>query len=129
MPQNPFTPDYSKWGYLTPLSWVKMLWKSLHHFDVILYMLFLTIPFPRKQDKVIMEIISLHGLEPSMINSLNRCRGALKALFLSDITAADGKYLEQFVFKVGRNSKRSRYKFPHEQPMRQDWDHCVNFWH
>ncbi len=25
-PHNPFTMDYSKWGYLAPLSWVKMLW-------------------------------------------------------------------------------------------------------
>ncbi len=37
-PHNPFTQDYSKWGNLAPLSWVKMLWKSLHHFDTILYM-------------------------------------------------------------------------------------------
>jgi hypothetical protein len=34
-PHNPFTMDYSKWGYLAPLSWVKMLWKSLHHFKII----------------------------------------------------------------------------------------------
>jgi hypothetical protein len=27
MPQNPFTQDYSRWGKLAPLSWVKMLWK------------------------------------------------------------------------------------------------------
>ncbi len=26
-PHNPFTQDYSKWGELAPLSWVKMLWK------------------------------------------------------------------------------------------------------
>jgi hypothetical protein len=39
-PQNPFTQDYSRWGKLAPLSWVKMLWKSLLHFDVTLLMLF-----------------------------------------------------------------------------------------
>jgi hypothetical protein len=39
MPHDPFTQDISKWGGLTPLSWVKMLWKSLHHFSIMLYVL------------------------------------------------------------------------------------------
>jgi hypothetical protein len=30
-PQNLLTLDFTKWGHLALLSWVKMLWKSLHH--------------------------------------------------------------------------------------------------
>jgi hypothetical protein len=62
-PHNPFTQDYSKWGNLAPLSWVKMLWKSLHHFDVMLYMPFPTIKPPRERDQVIMEIILSQNLD------------------------------------------------------------------
>jgi hypothetical protein len=47
-PHNPFTMDYSKWGYLAPLSWVKMLWKLLHHFKITLHMSFPDNALPRK---------------------------------------------------------------------------------
>ncbi len=38
MPQNPLLLDYIVWGHLAPLLWVKMLWRTLHHFDIHLYM-------------------------------------------------------------------------------------------
>jgi hypothetical protein len=119
--------DYTKWGALAPLSWVQMLWKSLHYFDITLYMSYPTTP--RKHDQVIMEIIFSHDLDATTIQDLNRCRGLLEALFLSDITTADGKYLEHFVFDPGGRAKCSRYTFPREQPTRQDWDSWINFWH
>ncbi len=34
-PHNPLTLDYAKWGQLAPLSWVKMLWRLLHHFKML----------------------------------------------------------------------------------------------
>jgi hypothetical protein len=48
-----------------------------------------------------MEIIFSHNLDTTTIKGLNRCRRSLEALFLSDITTADGKYLEHFVFEPG----------------------------
>ncbi len=63
MPQNPFTQDYSRWGKLTPLSWVKMLWKSFHYFDITLHMLFPTIAPPQECNQVIMEIIFVMPME------------------------------------------------------------------
>ncbi len=94
-PQNPLMLDFVKWGHLAPLSWTKMLWKSLHHFNIQLYMSFLTIPNPREQDQVIMDIFFLQDLGSDDIKSLNRCRGAMKAIFLSDLSTADGRYLER----------------------------------
>jgi len=32
------------------------------------------------------------------MKSLNRCRGILQCIFLSDLVTADGRYLESFVF-------------------------------
>ncbi len=55
-PQNPSTLDFLKWGHLAPLSWVKMLWKSLHHFNIQLHMLYPLILSPREQDQAIMDI-------------------------------------------------------------------------
>jgi hypothetical protein len=46
-----------------------------------------------------MEIFFTKDLSPATSSSLSRCRGFLKAIFLSDISTADGRYLEQFVFK------------------------------
>ncbi len=104
-PNNPFLQDYAKWGYLAPLSWVKMLWKSLHHFKIMLYMKFPSIAPPRENDKVIMDIIVDQPIDPLEIARLNRCRVFLQALFLSDIMTADGKYIENFVFDPGGATK------------------------
>jgi hypothetical protein len=113
---NPFTQDYSKWVELAPLSWVKMLWKSLHYVNLTLYMSFPTIKPPRECDQVIMEIILSQYLDLTKIARINRCHVYLEASFLSDIMTADGKYLENFLFKPGGKMKHLRYKFSREQP-------------
>jgi hypothetical protein len=128
-PHNPFTQDYSKMGCLAPLSWVKMLWKSLNHFDITLYMSFPTIKLPRERDQAIMDIIFAQNLDPTDITRINRCRVHLQTIFLSEITMADGTYLKHFVFNPGRATARSRYTFSQEQPSRCDWDQWINFWH
>jgi hypothetical protein len=106
-----------------------MLWKSLHYFDITLHMLFPTISPPWECDQVIMEIIFSQNFDFKEITWINRCRVYLQTLFHLDITTADGKYLEHFVFNLGSNTHCSRYTFPREKPTRQDWDLWVNFWH
>jgi hypothetical protein len=122
MPQNPFNQDYSRWGKHAPLSWVKMLWKSLHYFDMTLHMLLPTIAPPWERDKSIMEIIFSQNFDFTEITWIHRCRVYLQTLFLLDITTADRKYLEHFVFDPGSNTCCSRYTFPREKPTRKDWD-------
>jgi hypothetical protein len=51
---------------------------------------------PRERDQVIMDIIFSHPLDSTKI-----------ALFLSDITTGDGRYLEHFVFDPGGITKQS----------------------
>jgi len=101
MPYNPITLDFNKWGHLAPLSWVKMLWRSLHHFNIHLHMECATIPSPRERDQVVMELIFGKAIDRKTIRSLSRCQGSLEIIFLSDMTTADGRYLEQFVFNPG----------------------------
>jgi hypothetical protein len=126
-PRNLLMLDFTKWGHLTPLSWVKMLWKSLHHFNIQLYMFFPTIPNPREQNQVIMDVFFSQDLGPDNIKSLNRCRGAMKAIFLLDLSTVDSKNLEHFVLDPGLATAGSRYIFPREKPTRDDWDNWVNF--
>ncbi len=69
MPHNPITLDYDKWGYLAPLSWIKMLWRSLHHFNIHLHMECVMIPSPRERDQVVMELIIGKVLDRKTIGS------------------------------------------------------------
>jgi hypothetical protein len=128
-PRNPLMLDFTKWGHLTPLSWVEILWKSLHDFNIQLYISFPMIPNQREQDQVIMDIFFLQDLGSDNIQSLNRCRGAMEAIFLSDLSPADGRYLEHFIFDPGLATAGSTYKFPRERLTRDNWDTWVNFWH
>ncbi len=75
-----------------------------------------------------MEILA-KDQSPTTTSSLSRCRGFLEAIFLSDITTADGRYLEQFVFELAKITSRSKYTFPREKPSRKDWDLWFDFWH
>ncbi len=62
-PHNPFLLDYAVWCHLAPLLWVKMLWQTLHHFNIHLYMAYPSIAPPREMDQVLMEIF--HSLDLS----------------------------------------------------------------
>jgi hypothetical protein len=49
------------------------------------------LPFPRERDQVIAEIILDGALSTAEIKSLNRCRGMLQCIFLSDlVTRTEG---------------------------------------
>jgi hypothetical protein len=53
----------------------------------------------------------------------------MRAIFLLDLSTADGKYLEHFVFHPGTATASSMYIFPREKLTRDDWDHWIDFWH
>ena len=128
-PNNPFMMDFVVWGHLAPLSWVKMLWQTLHHFDIHLHMSYPSIPPPRERDQVLMETILSQGLSWETMQSLNQCRLSLESIFLLDLTTADGRYLEDFIFNPGGRVWSSSFKFPCEVPTRADWNCWFNFWH
>jgi hypothetical protein len=84
---------------------------------------------PRESDQVLMENFHAENLSPETIRSLGRCRGTLEAIFLSDITTADGRYLEKIVFNpVGKETK-SKFKIPCKKPTNNNWNSWFNFWH
>ncbi len=60
---------------------------------------------------------------------LGRCRVALEAIFLSDTTTTDGRYLKHFVFEPGCKKSLSKFTFSCKQPTNNNWNSCFNFWH
>ena len=71
-----------------------------------------TIAFPQERDQVIMEIFLSADLSPNLIRGLGQCRVSLEAMFLSDSTTVDGRYLEHFVFEPEGRDKASTFRFP-----------------
>ena len=51
----PFDLDYRDRHYLAPLSWVKMLWRTLQVMGFELHLEYETIPFPRTGDVLMMD--------------------------------------------------------------------------
>ncbi len=90
---------------------------------------FTTIPLPMEKDQVLMEIFFAEDLSLDMIRSLGRCRGALEVIFLSDVTKADGQYLEKFVFDPGCKNTKLKFKFPRKKLSNKDWSTWFNLWH
>ena len=76
-----------------------------------------------------MEIFMANGSDQGTMHSLSQCSGALGAMFLSDITMADGRYLEQYALSPRKSGIRSKYKHPREWPTARDWREWQNFWH
>ena len=77
---------------------------------------------PKERDQVLMEIFHSLDLSQETILSLSRCRVFLESIFLLDITTADGRYLEDFVFNPGGRDQSSSFRFPREVPTREDWN-------
>jgi hypothetical protein len=104
-----------------------MLWKTLQHFKVDIYMKYDPIPSPREYDELVMNIIMSTGKSKAWKASMNRCRGYLGIMFLSDMSTADSKHLEQFTFDHRENSTSSSYKFPRKDQQQQIGNDGVGF--
>jgi hypothetical protein len=61
---------------------------------------------------VVVEIVLDGVFSIAEIKSLNRCRGILQCIVLSDLVMADGRYLESFLFNPGPIKWCSNYCVP-----------------
>ena len=87
---------------------------------------------PRERDQVLVTLYDSSGWDTTYqyYQSWNRCRIACKAIFLSDITTADGKYVDGRYLspEVLEDPPLSAYQFAQEQPCAEDWAIWVRFW-
>ena len=118
----PLDLQYDEWGYLAPLSWIKMLWKTLQVTGFQVHLKYDELPLPRRGDVVVMEYAMSMGLDKEDLLSISRVKGKLGVIFLSDMTTADGRHLEQFAIDHHEQDEpQSKFTFPREAPTEQDW--------
>ena len=106
-----------------------MLWRTLQVTGFQLHLKYDELPAPRRGDVVIMELAMDTGLGKDDLMSVSRVKGKLGDIFLSDMTTADGKYLEEYACDPQTPlSSGTKFNFPREEPTRQDWEVWRDFW-
>lgn len=117
----PLDLNYDEWGIFAPVSWIKMLWKTLQVSGFEVHLKYEVIKAPRNGDKLLMELAMSVCKDDERMMSFSRVRGFLEAMFLSDITTIDGKYIEEWAVMEGVYENRSNLDYPKEQPTKNDW--------
>jgi len=125
----PFDLDYDNWGYFAPLSWTKMLWRTLSVSGFSLHLEYEMMASPRVGDKVVADMFQEYSADKDILTSLQRVRGSMNVIFLSDMVTADGKFIEsEMVDKRGLCGIQSKYDFPLECPTEEDEMAWIEFW-
>ena len=124
----PLRYDYKIWSPLATNTWVKALWEKIDHYRLEIDIDYTSLPFPRENDVCIMERAVAQGVRDKDLIAVNRCRKCQEALFLSDITRADGwridlRYLEDWKSSWERElgKHRSTLRYGLEIPSAADW--------
>ena len=87
------------------------------------------IPKPRNGDKVVAEMFHEYSTDKKLLESLQRMRGSMNVLFLSDVVTADGKRIETEMIKLDKLcSIPTKYDFPPECPTESDERAWIDFW-
>ena len=129
VPDCPFNYDFEIWGHLATDAWAKALWEKIDELGIVLELQYDDIPIPRRKDRAIMDCMVDLGLRRTELQRVNKVRKAQEAMFLSDITTPNGRYLEQDLLDgdwkysdEGRLGKhRSTLTFGTEHPTDADW--------
>jgi hypothetical protein len=118
-------------GPLCTRSWIRSFWECIDYYKVTLCLNYPAIPLPHNRDKVLILLAIERGLRGDSLRSFQRCRIACGLLFLSDMTTADGKYIDINLLSApsaGPSSDLSAYNFHITQPGTHDWAHWKAFW-
>ena len=124
----PLDLPYDTWAHLTPLSWIKMPWRTLKVSGFTVHLKYNIVSVPRRRGFLIMEFATSKRASKEELLSISRIRDLLCAIFMSNIVTADGIYLEGFA--TARPLSRghaSKYKFPNEAPTPGDWTTWIQF--
>ena len=101
----PLDLDYDKWHFMVPLSWMKVLWKTLQVTGFEVHLSYETMELPRERDMIIMVWIMSACDDMDKLMAVARVRGFLNAIFLSDIVTADGKFIEEHALSELKNTQ------------------------
>ena len=93
---NPLSEQFDKVGHLAANSWWKAVWERIHSYHFSILLDYPCLKFPRENDQILTHLFLLGHNHKTTLTQLNRCRLALGAIFLSDITRASGWQLEEW---------------------------------
>jgi hypothetical protein len=125
----PLMEQYQPIGPIVTHCWMKSFWEVLDEYKLQLTMDYPDMDFPRSNDRLIMVIAITLGLRGDDLQSINRVRMFLCAIFLSDLASANGWYFDST--RCSRDvvhSGDSIYTFPKEKPLQRDWEVCETMW-
>jgi len=115
---------------LTTSCCCKSLWDGLDHFGLTLDMEAEKIPLPREHDALLSSLFVINSPPQEILRSLQWCRISWKALFLSDLVAANGHHIKRrFLAPPDATAGRlSSLQFGEERPTPSDWATWAEFW-
>ena len=106
-----------------------MLWKTMDVSGFSFHLAYDEIPMPRSGDWVVAEMFLEYSNDKETLEALQRVRGAMNVMFLSDMVTADGKALEfNMVDLEAWCSVPTKYDFPLECPTKSDELVWLDFW-
>jgi len=127
---NPFDENYDELQILATACWTKSLWERLHYYKFKIHLDYPLLPLPRKYDALLVRLFWEAGYRGQQLQTLNRCRLALKLIFLSDIATACGRFINiALVMHPAPQAKSvSSFVFPNERPSQNDWQLWLELW-
>jgi hypothetical protein len=126
---NPLNEDFLEHGQLATDCWVKAVWEQACFHKFRLDLGYVTCQFPRESDQKIMDIFLASNVKGKDLISLNRCRIAHEAIFLSCISTGEGTHIDQaFLGPPSHVERQFMWKFSRETPTDKEWALWVSFW-
>ncbi len=127
---NPLWENFDEKDLLETECWMKSFWERLHYYRFEICLIYPSLAMPCRRDHMLVEMFLDAGYKGLQLQGLNRCRLALRLLFLSDITTACGHFLDVTFLTEPHCSQnhRSTFIFPSEKPSRSKWKPWLEFW-
>ncbi len=91
---NPLWENFDEKDLLATECWMKSFWEHLHHYRFEICLIYPSLMMPRRHDRLLVEMFLVAGYKGLQLQGLNRCRLALRLLFLSDIMTECGHFLD-----------------------------------
>ena len=110
---NPLREKYSELGHIATSSWWTSIWERLQHYDFHLYLDYPTLKYPRENDCTLIGLLVKERVPKQDLWCLNRCHLHLRAIFLLDISMANGTHLEHWAWEnTSEEARASAITFP-----------------
>ena len=113
----------------SPLSWIKILWRTLQESGFEIHLKYDVICHPRWGDSIKIEFGTEQGIDKKDLPSILKGRGFLCKIFLSDIVVATSEFLKGVACaKPISKEHTSKSKQSKEAPIQNDYQVWIQFW-